>query len=83
VFPDAFRLRSKRLSWIALLLFRTVRTGINFADGAKLLVNGETRKTIYESATQLTGKKLGKSINRGDKVQVRNPDGSLSNEWTY
>jgi uncharacterized repeat protein (TIGR01451 family) len=60
-----------------------VITGANFFDGSKIFVNGEAGKTIYESVTQLTGKKLGKTTSRGARIRVRNPDGSLSNEWTY
>jgi hypothetical protein len=60
-----------------------VITGSNFADASKILVNGEAQKTIYESATELTGKKLAKTTSRGAKIQVRNPDGSVSSEWTY
>ncbi|MEW6211782.1 MAG: hypothetical protein AB1631_25725, partial [Acidobacteriota bacterium] len=57
--------------------------GQMFDSGAKILLNGSQQKTRYESATRLIGKKAGKKIKPGDRVQVRNSDGSLSNEVTY
>ncbi|MEW6211783.1 MAG: FG-GAP-like repeat-containing protein [Acidobacteriota bacterium] len=57
--------------------------GQMFDSGAKILLNGSQQKTRYESATRLIGKKAGKKIKPGDRVQVRNPDGTLSNEVTY
>ena len=47
------------------------------------MVNGEDRRIIFDSSTSLIGKKVGKTIQPGDKVRVRNPDGLLSNEVTY
>jgi uncharacterized repeat protein (TIGR01451 family) len=58
-------------------------TGTNFVPGSKLIIDGNQKKTVFESVTQLKGKKLGKTTSRGAKVKVRNPDGSLSNEWIY
>jgi hypothetical protein len=58
-------------------------TGLNFANGARVLVNDEQRKTIFDSAARLIGKKVGKTIQPGDRVRVRNPDGGLSNEVVY
>jgi hypothetical protein len=57
--------------------------GVNFDSRAKILINGSEQKTIYESSTRLAGKKAGKKIKAGDEVQVRNPDGTLSNKVTY
>jgi titin len=57
--------------------------GANFDSGAKILINGAQQKTSYESSARVIGKKAGKKIKSGDKVQVRNSDGTLSNEWTY
>jgi hypothetical protein len=56
--------------------------GSHFAVGAVILVNNNPQRTINDSqnpTTILIGKKAGKRINAGDQVQVRNPDGSLSN----
>ncbi|MEW6209570.1 MAG: hypothetical protein AB1631_14470, partial [Acidobacteriota bacterium] len=57
--------------------------GQMFDSNAKILLNGSQQKTKYESATRVIGKKAGKKIKPGDRVQVRNSDGTLSNEVTY
>jgi hypothetical protein len=56
--------------------------GNQFAVDAVILVNNDPQRTVNDSqnpTTILIGKKVGKRINAGDQVQVRNPDGSLSN----
>lgn len=61
-------------------------TGENFDDGAVILLNGEEKKTKQPAAnpqTSLIGKKAGKKIKPGDRVQVRNPDGTLSEEFIF
>ena len=58
-------------------------SGQNFEEGARILINGEIQKTIYESSTVLIGKKAGKFVLPGDKIQVRNPNGITSDEFTY
>lgn len=64
-------------------------TGVNFADGAALLMDGvKQKKTFNEpagSTTTLVARKAGKTIARGQTVvlQVRNPDGKLSQEFRY
>jgi hypothetical protein len=60
--------------------------GFNFDDGAKILINGQSQKTTNDSASpslRLIGKKAGKKVKSGDKLQVRNSDGALSPEFTY
>jgi IPT/TIG domain/Beta-propeller repeat len=59
--------------------------GQNFDSGAVILLNGERRKTLHDDQdpNTLTGKKVGKVIQPGDKVKVRNSDGTESNEVTY
>ncbi|MEW6209571.1 MAG: VCBS repeat-containing protein [Acidobacteriota bacterium] len=57
--------------------------GRNFDSGAKIFLKDQEEKTKHNSSTKLTGKKAGKKINPGDKVQVRNSDGTPSNEWIY
>jgi N-acetylneuraminic acid mutarotase len=61
-------------------------TGENFHAGAVILLNGETQNTKQPAAsphTTLIGKKAGKRIKAGDKLQVRNPDGTLSEEFIF
>jgi N-acetylneuraminic acid mutarotase len=61
-------------------------TGENFHAGAVILLNGEEQKTKQPAAnpqTSLIGKKAGRKIRPGDRVQVRNPDGTLSEEFIF
>jgi hypothetical protein len=61
-------------------------TGGGFAQGAVILLDGEpAKKTNFLSATSLRGKKAGRRIGPGQNVrlQVRNPDGVLSNEFSF
>ncbi|HKP14188.1 MAG TPA: DUF11 domain-containing protein [Blastocatellia bacterium] len=58
--------------------------GQGFAEGAKLLINDQVfPKTIFESSTRLFGKKAGKTVQHNDRIQVRNPDGAVSNAVLY
>jgi hypothetical protein len=57
--------------------------GTGFVDGSKLFVDNVQRKITDRTATSLTGKKVAKGLLPGAKIYVQNPDGSLSNEWTY
>jgi hypothetical protein len=61
-------------------------TGENFHAGAVILLNGEEQKTKQPATnpqTTLIGKKAGRKIKPGDRVQVRNPNGSISAEFTF
>ena len=61
-------------------------SGENFLAGAVILRNGEDEKTRNDDqnpSTMLIGKKAGKKIKAGDKLQVRNPDGTLSEEFIF
>jgi N-acetylneuraminic acid mutarotase len=61
-------------------------TGENFDDGAVILLNGEEQKSKNDEqnpGTILIGKTAGKKIKPGDRVQVRNPDGTLSEEFIF
>jgi endo-1,4-beta-xylanase len=62
-------------------------TGEEFADGAELLLNGVRQKKVandaVNSATVMIARKAGKVIQSGDRLQVRNPDGVLSNEFIF
>jgi N-acetylneuraminic acid mutarotase len=60
--------------------------GEYFVRGAVILINGKERETVNDSQnphTTLTSKKAGKKIRAGDRVQVRNPDGTLSAEFIF
>jgi photosystem II stability/assembly factor-like uncharacterized protein len=62
--------------------------GEKFEDGAKILLDGEKQKTknaSYNPTATLISSKAAKRINRGETVtlQVRNPDGSFSPEFTF
>jgi Galactose oxidase, central domain len=65
---------------------RLIIAGENFDDGAVILINGEKQKTRNDDQnprTTLIGKKAGNKIKAGDKLQVRNPDGTVSEEFTF
>jgi Viral BACON domain len=59
--------------------------GENFDAGAVILLNGEEQKTINNSqpGETLTGKRAGEKIKPGDKLRVRNPNGTLSEKFTF
>jgi len=62
-------------------------TGERFDDGADILINGDKQKKVSNDeaspATLLIGKKSGKAVRSGDRIQVKNSDGALSNEIVY
>ena len=61
-------------------------TGENFHAGAVILLNGEEQKSKNDPQnpqTILIGKKAGKRVKEGDRLQVRNPNGSISAEFTF
>ncbi|MEW6126046.1 MAG: glycoside hydrolase family 16 protein [Acidobacteriota bacterium] len=62
-------------------------SGENFDSGAKIFMNDEQQKTLYDeqNANLLIGKKLAKKISPGQTVilQVRNADGTLSEAFNY
>jgi hypothetical protein len=52
----------------------------------RILRNGAEQKTKNDPQnlqTALIGKKAGKKIKAVDKLQVRNPDGTVSEEFTF
>ena len=60
--------------------------GQKFEIGAVILLNGLEQRTYNEDDfpdSSLIGKKVGKTIKLGDKLQVRNPNGALSQEYTF
>jgi hypothetical protein len=61
-------------------------TGENFHADAVILINGEKQKTRNDDEnpqTRLVGKKAGKKIKAGDQIQVRNPNGTISEEFIF
>ncbi|HEY3137238.1 MAG TPA: hypothetical protein VGL29_14515 [Blastocatellia bacterium] len=60
--------------------------GENFELGAVILLNGVQERTVSDSQspkTTLIGKKVGKRIQPGDKLQVRNSNGAISEEFIF
>jgi hypothetical protein len=65
---------------------KLIIAGENFDDGAVILINGESQKTRNDDQdpqTTLIGKKAGKKVKPGDRIQVRNPDGAISDEFIF
>jgi photosystem II stability/assembly factor-like uncharacterized protein len=60
--------------------------GQKFEIGAVILLNGleqRTKNKYGDPNSTLICKKVGKTIKPGDKLQVRNPNGALSQEFTF
>jgi len=60
--------------------------GENFDAGAVILHNGveqNTKNDPQNPQIALIGKKAGKKVKPGDKLQVRNANGTLSEEFTF
>ena len=60
--------------------------GANFDQGAVILINGIEQKTQNDAENvtgRLIAKKSGKKIISGDKLQVRNSNGTLSDEFIF
>jgi endo-1,4-beta-xylanase len=76
-----------KIMLVARVKKQLVITGIDFENGSEILINGARQKKVSNDpehpTTVLVAAKAGKFILSGDKIQVRNPDGSLSNEFTY
>lgn len=78
--------RPVRISSALVLGKSLVLSGENFEPGAVILLNGEDQKTRNDEQnpkTVLVGKKTGKKIKPGDKLQVRNPNHSHSEEFEF
>ena len=61
-------------------------SGQNFDPGAVILLNDVDQVTLNDHQnpmTTLIGKKAGKKIKPGDRLQVRNPNGTHSQEFTF
>ena|SRR2546422_4668148 len=60
--------------------------GENFDPGAVILLNGEqqiTKNDAENPKTSLIGKKAGRKVKPGDKLQVRNPNDSISEVFIF
>ena len=61
--------------------------GERFLDGAELFINGKKQKKVSNDSetpsTRLVAKKSGTTVRSGDVLQVRSPDGLVSNEFVY
>jgi hypothetical protein len=67
---------------------KLIVVGENFDPDAVILINDEEQKTRNDDQnpqTTLIGKNAGKKIASGEsvKLQVRNPNGALSPEFTF
>jgi galactose oxidase-like protein len=65
---------------------KLIVVGENFNSNALILINEEEQKTRNDDQnpqTTLIGKKAGRKIKPGDKLQVRNPDGTVSEEFIF
>jgi hypothetical protein len=72
---------SAKISGKKLFIF-----GEGFDAGAVILLNGKQQKTTNNDAdpnTRLVARKAGKKTREGDKLQVRNADGRLSQELIF
>jgi hypothetical protein len=57
--------------------------GSGFVAGARVILNGEEEKTLFVSSTQIIAKKAGKRAATGDTLQVRNPDATQTQVFSY
>jgi hypothetical protein len=65
---------------------KLIVVGEHFDDGAVILLIGEEQRTKNDEQnpkTTLIGKKAGKKVKPGDKLQVRNPNGALSDAFIF
>lgn len=60
-----------------------VINGSGFMEGGKVFLNGEQEKTLFVSQLQIIAKKAGKRAATGDTLQVRNPDTTQTQVFSY
>lgn len=77
-----------KLSAVSIQGKNLIVVGAGFDNGAVILLNGEAQKTKKDEQdpeARLIGKKVGKQIAPGQtvSVQVRNSNGSLSNQFIF
>jgi len=61
--------------------------GEKFLEGAQIFMNGEKQKKVFvdeeNPSMMIVARKAGKFVKPGDLLQVKNPDGRVSNEFVY
>jgi endo-1,4-beta-xylanase len=61
--------------------------GEKFLEGAQIFMNGEKQKKVFvdeeNPSMMIVARKAGKFVKPGDLLQVKNPDGRVSNEYVY
>jgi hypothetical protein len=70
---------------VSIVRKKLIVTGARFGLGAQILLNGEVQRTRNDEqnpTATLIAPKSGKKARNGDLIQVRNPDGKLSPEFT-
>jgi hypothetical protein len=86
--PDQW-MTTRRAPWITSLSVEGRKlfvSGRNFDDGAVILLNGQEQRTRNDNqnpSTTLISKKAGRRIKPGDRVQVQDPNGTLSQEFNF
>src|SRR5262249_49371142 len=84
---NLFGTHNPSISNIQVMRKQLIVFGENFDNGARVLINGAVqKKTSNDSvnpSTELICKKAGGKIKPGDKVKVRNLDGTESVEFIY
>ena len=75
-----------RITRVSVVGKRLFLFGENFDPGAVILLNAEAQRTKSDDAnprSTLIGRKAGKRLKLGDRLQVRNPNGTLSEEFIF
>jgi hypothetical protein len=84
---NLFGTRGPRISNLQTMGKQLIVSGANFDNGARVLINNNVQKKTFNDpdnlTTRLVCQKAGKQIRPGDKVKVRNTDGTESDEFTY
>ena len=84
--PDPAAVLKPKISNASVSGKHLVVVGENFDVGAVILINGvEQRTKPFDERPQnvLIGKKSGKKLKAGDKIEVRNPNGLASEEFIF
>ena len=80
------RRRRPKITMASVAHKKLTVVGENFDPDAVILINGEEQKTRNDDQnprTTLIGKKAGKKVKPGDRLQVRNPNDTLSEEFIF
>ena len=76
------------ISKVTLTGKKMIIEGENFAQGARIILDGEPQQTTNDAArpaSKLISKKAGKKVRGGQEVmiQVQNPDGKMSDQYRF